>query len=85
MKKEVIVLLLLGILLISPLILAQEQAQTYSGFKRFVDDVKLTFSGGDGKVQLALDIREKEVNSAIVNAQNQDKDSACKQHHFFQY
>ena len=67
MKKEVIVLLLLGLLLASPLVSAQEQAQTYSGFNRFVDNVKLFFSSGDKKVMLALNIREKEVNSAIEN------------------
>ena len=65
MKKEVTVLLLLGILLVSPLIQAQEQTQTYSGFDRFTDNVKLIFSGGDNEVRLALEIREKEVNSAI--------------------
>jgi len=43
-------------------------AQTYSGFSKFVDNVKLFFSSGDGKVKLALDIREKELNSAIENA-----------------
>ncbi|MFH1787265.1 MAG: hypothetical protein ABH811_00515 [archaeon] len=78
MKKEVIVLVLLGILLVSPLVLAQEQSQTYLGFSRFVDSVKLTFSGGDSKVQLALEIREKEVNSAMINVQNQEKEKAIK-------
>ena len=78
MKKEVVVLLLLGILLVSPLVLAQEQAQTYSGFNRFIDNVKLAFSGGDNKVRLALEIREKEVNSAINNVQNQGEDKAVK-------
>jgi len=84
MKKGVIVLLLLEILLVSPLILAQEKEQTqeqmkiYSGFNRFVDNVKLTFSGGDNKVRLALVIREKEINSAINNIQNQGEDEAIK-------
>jgi len=78
MKKEVIVLILLGILLVSPLVLAKEEAQTYSGLNRFVDNVKLAFSGGDNKVQLALEIREKEVNSAIVNIQNQNDDEAIQ-------
>lgn len=78
MKKEVIVLLLLGILLVSPLVLAQEQAQTSSGFGRFIDNVKLTFSGGDNKVRLALDIREKEVNSAMINVQNKNEDKAIQ-------
>lgn len=63
-------MLLLGILLFSPFALAQEQVQTYSGFNRFIDDVKLTFSGGDNKVRLALNIREKEINSAVENGQN---------------
>ncbi|MFH1801497.1 MAG: hypothetical protein ABH804_01545 [archaeon] len=78
MKKEMIVLILLGILLVSPLILAQEQARTYSGFGRFVDNVKLFFSGGDNEVRLALEIREKEINSAIINIQNQEEDKAIQ-------
>jgi len=78
MKKSVIVLLLLGILLVSPLVLAQEQAQTYSGFYRFTDNAKMFFSSGDGKVKLALEIREKEVDSAIINSQNQNEKDAIK-------
>jgi len=84
MKKEVIVLLLLGILLVSPLVLAQEQSQTqeqmktYSGFDRFVDNVKMVFSFGDKKVMQALEIREKEINSAIVNTKNGDDENAEK-------
>jgi len=70
MKKEVIVLFLLGILLVSPLVLAQEQVQTYSGFNRFVDNVKMFFSSGDKKVMLALEIREREINSAIMTNKN---------------
>ncbi|MBU2503662.1 MAG: hypothetical protein KJ879_01230 [Nanoarchaeota archaeon] len=78
MRKGVIVLLLLGVFLFSPLVLAQEQAQTYSGLNRFTDNVKLAFSGGDNKVRLALEIREKEVDSAINNIQNQEEDEAIK-------
>ncbi len=92
MKKGVIIVVLLGMLLVLPLVLAQEknqsqgqtqqqgqtQAQTYSGFNRFIDNVKLTFSGGDNKVRQALEIREKEVNSAINNIQNQEEDKAIK-------
>jgi len=78
MKKEVVVLLLLGILLVSPLILAQEQPQTYSGFNRFVDNIKLFFSFGDSKVMLALEIREKEINSAITNIENGNDEVAEK-------
>jgi hypothetical protein len=78
MKKGVIVLVLLGILLISPFILAQEQTQTYSGFDRFVDNIKMFFSSGDNKVQLALEIREKELNSAMINVQNQEEEKAIQ-------
>ncbi len=67
MKKEGVILFLLGILLVLPLVLAQEQAQTYSGFERFADNFKMFFSFGDNKVMLALEIKEKEVYSAIEN------------------
>jgi len=78
MKKGGIVLLLLGILLVSPLILAQEQSQTYSGFNRLTDNIKMFFASGDNKVMLALEIREKELNSAIVNTQNGEDEKAEK-------
>ena len=73
-----ITLLLLGILLVLPLVLAQEQAQTYSGFNRFTDDVKIFFASGDNKVKLALEIREKEIDSAISNSQNHNEKDAIK-------
>jgi len=76
MKKEVIVLLLLGVLFISPLVLAQEETQKYSGFDRFIDNVKLAFTGGENSVKVALEIREREVNSAIENALEGDNKSA---------
>ena len=80
MKKEVMILILLGILLVSPLVFAQEQnqSQIYSGVDRFTDNVKLVFSGGDNKVRLALEIREKEIESAINNIQNQGEKKAIK-------
>ncbi|PJE81760.1 hypothetical protein COU58_00340 [Candidatus Pacearchaeota archaeon CG10_big_fil_rev_8_21_14_0_10_32_42] len=78
MKKRGLILFLIGILLISPLILAEEQAQTYSSFDRFIDNAKLFFSSGNNKVNLALEIREKEVNSAIENAENKDIENAEK-------
>lgn len=78
MKKRVIIILLLGILLIFPLVQAQEQSQTYSGFNRFVDNVKMFFSSGDNKVMLALEIREKELNSAMENIQNGEDDAASR-------
>jgi hypothetical protein len=45
-------------------------AQAYSGFSKFTDNIRLFFSSGDNKVRLALEIREKEVNSAIDNAKS---------------
>ncbi len=74
MKKGLIVLLLLGILLILPFV----QAQTYSGFDRFTDNVKLLFSFGDNKVRMALEIREKEVNSAMENFKNGNEEDSSK-------
>jgi len=55
-----------------------EQSQTYSGINRLTDNVKLAFSGGDNKVRQALEIKEKEVNSAINNVQNNNEDKAIK-------
>jgi len=93
MKKEMIVyLLIVSILLISPIIYAKEQnqsqeqvqtqeqnqPQTYSGVDRLVDNIKLTFSIGDNKVEKALEIREKEVTSAINNLQNNKIKKAIK-------
>ncbi|MFH1641838.1 MAG: hypothetical protein ABIC04_02980 [Nanoarchaeota archaeon] len=78
MKKRVMSLFLLAILLAFPLILAQEQAKTYSDFGRFIDNVKMFFSLGDKKVMLALDIRGKELDSAIINTKNLDNDNAEK-------
>jgi len=78
MKKEVIVLLLLGMLLVLPLVHAQEQVQIYSGFSRFIDNVKIFFASGDNEVRLTLEIREKEVDSAIINSQNQNEKDMIK-------
>ncbi|OGJ12647.1 hypothetical protein A3K82_02140 [Candidatus Pacearchaeota archaeon RBG_19FT_COMBO_34_9] len=79
MKKEVVVLFLLGILFILPIISAQEQTQTYSGFDRFIDNAKMFFTfGKDGKVALSLEIREKEVNSAIINTRTENNEEAEK-------
>jgi len=74
MKKGVIIILLLGLLFVLPLV----HAQTYSGFDKFSDNIKILFSGGDKKVKVALEIREKEVNSAINNIQNQEEGEAIK-------
>lgn len=74
MKRGVVVILFICILLFLPLVLAQTQVQTYSGFNKFIDNVKMSFSGGDNKVRIALEIREKEVDSAINNIQNQGEE-----------
>jgi len=78
MKRELILLFLIGILLFLPLISAQEKAQTYSSFDRFIDNVKMFFTSGDDKVMLALEIREKELNSAITNTENGNNEKAEK-------
>ncbi len=78
MKKGAVIVLLLGALLISPLIQAQNQSQTYSGFDRFIDNVRMFFTFGDGKVILSLEIREKELNSAIINTKNGNDEEAEK-------
>ena len=79
MKKGVMSIFLIGILFISSLVLAQEESQTYSGFERFTDNVKLFFSGGDNKVMLALEIREKELNSATNNLKLGEENKAKKE------
>ncbi|MEJ2267703.1 MAG: hypothetical protein P8X70_01355 [Nanoarchaeota archaeon] len=78
MRKELIVLFVLGIFLILPIISAQEQTETYSGFDRFIDNVRMFFSFGDSKVMLALEIREKEVSAAMVNTRNENDEEADK-------
>jgi hypothetical protein len=77
--KEIIIFLSLSVILFAPqLILAEEQYQNYSGINRFVDNIKLFFSSGDNKVMLALEIREKEVDSALRNVENGDNEEAVK-------
>lgn len=74
MKKGLIVLLLLGMLFVLPLV----QAQTYSGFDKFTDNIKLFFSFGDNKIRMALEIREKQVNSAMENFKNGNEEDSSK-------
>jgi len=78
MKRGMIVIIFISILLVSPLIQAQTQSQIYSGFNRFADNVQMFFSFADNKVMLALEIREKELNSAMENIQNGEDDDASK-------
>jgi len=79
MKKWMVLILLISVFLTLPLILAQEQAKTYSGFNKFVDNTKLFFSSGDKKVMLALEVREKEINSAMNNLELGKEDKAKKE------
>ncbi len=78
MKKRLglslFVILIISLLVSMPIV----SAQTYSGFNRFADNIKLFFSSGDNKVMLALEIREKELNSAINNARLGNDDKAIK-------
>ena len=74
MKKRVVVVLFVAMLVLIPIV----SAQTYSGVNRFTDNVKMFFASGDEKVRLALEIREKEVDSAMNNFQNQEEDKAIK-------
>lgn len=76
--KGVVVILLLGMLLISSLVWAGVEARDYSGFDRLVDNVKMFFSFEDGKVRLALEIREREIGSAMNNFENGDEDGALE-------
>ena len=69
MKKSMIFAIAIIALLAAPFV----HAETYSGIERFSDNAKLVFSGGDSKVNLALDIREKEIDSAIENLGNEEK------------
>ena len=62
------------ILLLVPVV----SAQTYSGFNKFTDNIKLFFSSGDGKVKLALEIREKEIDSAIENAKARNNENVIR-------
>ncbi|MCD4759485.1 hypothetical protein K8R33_01200 [archaeon] len=74
MKRGMVLIFLVSILLIAPLV----QAETYSGFEKFTDNIKLFFSSGDNKVRLALEIRERAVDSAIENIKFGKKDVAIK-------
>ncbi len=77
MKRGIIAILFISILLVSPLIQAQTSSE-YSGFNRFTNNIRLFFSSGDNKVRLALRIREREIDSAMENSQNQDEADAIK-------
>jgi len=64
----------LTLLIILPLV----SAQTYSGFSRFTDNIKMFFASGDNKVLFALEIREKELGSAMDNAKLGNEEEVIK-------
>jgi len=66
------------VLLLTSSVFAQEQAKPYSGFERFADNVRMFFSFGDKRVTLALEIKDKELDSAIVNTKGGDDYEAEK-------
>lgn len=70
-----VVLVSITLLLVSMPIVS---AQTYSGFSKFFDNIKFMFSSGDNKVNLALEIKEKEINSAIENAKLGNNEAVVK-------
>lgn len=73
MKKEgVISLFLISILLFSPFVSA------YSITGRAIDDVRMIFANDEGKVNIALEVREKEINSAIESAKVGNTEEAIK-------
>jgi len=78
MKKEVVALFIIGVLLVSPFVMAEEQAKVYSWFSRFIDNIRMFFSSGNNKVMLALEIRDKELDSAIINTENGNEENAIK-------
>ena len=67
MEKRILLIVFLAVAALLLISMPIASAQTYSGFSKFTDSIKLFFAKGDNKAKLALDIREKEVNSAISN------------------
>ena len=80
MKKGIGYFVFLAVIMLTLLLISMPivSAQTYSGFSKFVDNIKLLFTSGEGKVRLALEIREKEINAAIENAKAGNNEDAVK-------
>jgi hypothetical protein len=74
MKKSLIFVIAVIAILAAPFAFAE----TYSGIERFSDNAQLLFKSGDAKVNLALNIREKEINSALENLNNDNEAKALK-------
>lgn len=74
-------ILFLSVLLTFPLAESRAQQnlpQTYSIFYRIIDEIRMVFTYGDNRINLNLEIREKEINSAITNAKNENMDEAIQ-------
>jgi len=78
MKKGIISFVLLVAVVLLFVSMPIVSAKTYSGFSKFIDNIKLFFAKGDNKAELALDIREKEVSSAISNLEKGNEAKAEK-------
>jgi hypothetical protein len=81
MRKIIVIALFLSVLLASPLAESQAQqasSQTYSMLDRFIDEIRMVFTYGDDRINLNLEIREKEINSAIANAKNENINEALR-------
>ncbi|MBI2047127.1 hypothetical protein HYT26_03120 [Candidatus Pacearchaeota archaeon] len=80
MKKagELTAVFFIALMVLSTFASAQAQAESYSGFSRFADNIRLVFASGDDKVKLALEIRNKELNSALENAKIGNAEQAIK-------
>lgn len=75
MKKEgVLVILLISILLLSNF----ASAQSYSFTARVVDDARMFFADDEGKVEIALEVREKQVDAAIEEAKAGNTEEAIE-------
>ncbi|MBN1897103.1 MAG: hypothetical protein JW789_05300 [Candidatus Aenigmarchaeota archaeon] len=81
MKMIIGMILFLSLLLTSHLVESQAQQdlpQIYSVFDRIIDEIRMIFTYGDDRVNMNLEIREKEINSAIANAKNENMDEAIQ-------
>ena len=78
MEKRILLIVFLAVAALLLISMPIASAQIYSGFSKFTDSIKLFFAKGDNKANLALDIREKEVNSAISNLETGNTKNAEK-------
>ena len=80
MKKGVIIFLfLISILLFSPF------ASAYSFTGRVVDDLRMFFAGDEGKVDIALEVREKEIQKRFKENEQWYELDIAKESFFNEY